>query len=66
MKINDALKGIEIYTSNEEKRLLKELSRARFFNSFSEKDQYTIECMVKKSLVIKTLGNNPRVIANEL
>jgi hypothetical protein len=66
MKINELISNFEVYTSNEEKRVLKELTHVRSLNSFSERDQFTIESLIRKSLVIKVGDINPRVIANEL
>jgi hypothetical protein len=66
MKINELIKEFEVYTSNEEKRMLEQLTSVRSLNSFSERDQFTIESLIRKSLVIKVGDINPRVIANEL
>jgi hypothetical protein len=66
MKINELIKEFEVYTSNEEKRMLEQLTHVRPLNSFSERDQFTIEGLIRKSLVIKIGETNPRVIANEL
>ena len=66
MKINELIKDFEVYTSNEEKRMLEQLTHARPLHSFSERDQFTIESLIRKSLVIKIGDTNPRVIANEL
>lgn len=65
MKINELIKNFEIYTSNEEKAVLEKLGTAKSFMSFSERDQFTIEGMIRKSLVIKIGHENPYVIANE-
>ena len=66
MKINEWIKEFEVYTSNEEKRMLEQLTSVRSLSSFSERDQFTIESLIRKSLVIKVGDINPRVIANEL
>lgn len=66
MKINELIKEFEVYTSNEEKRMLEQLTSVRSLSSFSERDQFTIESLIRKSLVIKVGDINPRVIANEL
>ena len=66
MRINELIKEFEVYTSNEEKRMLEQLTHVRPLNSFSERDQFTIESLIRKSLVIKIGETNPRVIANEL
>jgi hypothetical protein len=65
MKINELIKDFEVYTSNEEKRMLEQLTHVRPLSSFSERDQFTIESLIRKSLVIKVGDINPRVIANE-
>ncbi len=66
MKLNELVKSFEIYTSNEEKTILKRLDYPQSLSSFSERDQFTIEGLIRKSLVIKIGDTNPRVIANEL
>jgi hypothetical protein len=65
MKVNEILRQFDIYMSNDEKKLIKELKNSRPLNSFSEHDQFTIESLIRKSLVIKIGDTNPRVIANE-
>lgn len=65
MKVNEILGQFDIYMSNDEKKLIKELKQSRPLNSFSEHDQFTIESLIRKSLVIKIGDTNPRVIANE-
>lgn len=66
MKLKDVLGEFEIYTSNEEDRVLEQLSYARPLSSFDERDQFTIEGLIRKSLVIKIGEINPKVIANDL
>lgn len=66
MKITELLNGFTIYTSKEEDAMLKKLASAVYLNSFSERDKFVIEGLIRKSLVIKIGNNNPRVIANEL
>jgi hypothetical protein len=65
MKVNEILGQFDIYMSNDEKKVIKELKNSRPLNSFSEHDQFTIESLIRKSLVIKIGDTNPRVIANE-
>ena len=65
MKVKEILGQFDIYMSNDEKKLIKELRHSRPLNSFSEHDQFTIESLIRKSLVIKIGDTNPRVIANE-
>lgn len=65
MKLNDILNQFEIYTSLEEERILGQLTYAKPLGAFSERDQFIIEGLIRKSLVIKIGDLNPRVIANE-
>jgi len=66
MKLNELVKTFDIYTTNEEQKMLEMLTYARPLVSFSEHEQFTIEGLIRKSLVIKIGETNPRVIANEL
>jgi len=66
MKLKDVLGEFEIYTSNEEDRVLEQLSYTRPLSSFDERDQFTIEGLIRKSLVIKIGETNPKVIANDI
>ena len=65
MKINEILTGFSIYTSLEEDAMLKRLTSVAYLNSFTEREQFIIEGLVRKSLVIKVGDTNPKVIANE-
>jgi hypothetical protein len=65
MKLNELVNSFEIFTSNEEKHLLERLQNPQYLSSFDERDRFTIEGMIRKSLVIKIGDINPRVIANE-
>ena len=65
MKINELLNGFTIYTSREEDAMLERLKTAIPLSSFNEHDQFIIEGMIRKSLIIKIGSNNPRVVANE-
>lgn len=66
MKLNELINSFEIYTSNEEKEVLKKLDYPQLLSSFAERDQFTIEGLIRKSLVIKIGDRDPKVIANEL
>jgi hypothetical protein len=66
MKINDILKEFDIYVSNAEREMLTKLHYPRPLSSFPEHEQFIIEGLIRKSLVIKIGDKNPRVIANEI
>ncbi len=65
MRLNELISGFEIFTSNEEKAMLKHLDNVTYLSSFSEREQVVIEQLIRKSLVIKIGTTNPKVIANE-
>jgi hypothetical protein len=65
MKINELLGEFTIYRSREEDAMLKRLTTPSYLTSFSERDQFIIEGLIRKSLVIKIGDVNPKVIANE-
>jgi hypothetical protein len=65
MKINELLNGFTIYTTREEDAMMERLKTAVPLSSFNEHDQFIIEGMIRKSLIIKIGSNNPRVVANE-
>jgi|688.fasta_scaffold1543113_2 hypothetical protein len=49
MKITD----LEIYTTNEEKKLLDKLQKPCYFETLSEREQHVSENLVRKSLLRK-------------
>jgi uncharacterized FlgJ-related protein len=52
--------------SNEEKTLLDKISKPCYVESFSEREQYVIESLIKKSLLSKVYyKGNTVVIPNE-
>lgn len=59
------LGDFSIYTTNEEARLLKHLKTPVKLKSLSDRDQFTIEGMIRKSLVTKVGMEDPTVVANE-
>lgn len=65
MKLNELVKTFEIYTSNEEKAMLDKLHYPRSLDSFSEHEQFVLEGLIRKSLVIKIGQTNIKVIKNE-
>lgn len=65
MRINELVGEFGIWTSAAEHNLLKRLSKPIPLNSLSEQDQFTIEGMIRKSLVTKIGQHNPKVVANE-
>jgi hypothetical protein len=64
MKVSEVLKRFTIFMTNEERDMLPRLRQLRPLKSFPEHDQFVIEGMIRKSLVIKIGEHNPKVVAN--
>jgi hypothetical protein len=65
MKINELITSFEVWTTNEERRLLKKLDKPVKLRSLSEEDQFKIASMIRKSLVTKVGFDDPSVVKNE-
>lgn len=64
MKIEE-LTSIGIWASNEEMKLLEKLKRPIRLSELTEHEQFRIQALIRKDLVIKTEGQYPTVVANE-
>ena len=65
MKVNDLISDFEIWTTNEETKLLEKLKTPVKLSALSEQDQFKVQAMIRKSLVTKIGHQDPRVVANE-
>ena len=66
MKINELISDFEIYVSNEESALLSRMQHTQPMESFTEREQFIIENMIRKSIVTKIIRNNQiMVVSNE-
>jgi len=66
MRVSDLIEGFGIYTTNEEGKLLTNMTEPRHLKSYSDHDRVVIENMIRKGLVVKIGHNhNPIVVANE-
>ncbi len=66
MKINELISDFEIYVSNEESALLNRMQHTQPMASFTEREQFIIENMIRKSIVTKIVKNNQiLVVSNE-
>lgn len=63
--LDKMLGEFEIWTTNEEKELLKKLSSPIKLAHLSEHEQFRVQAMIRKSLVTKIGMTNPMVVANE-
>lgn len=65
MKINELIDNFEIWTTNEEAKLLKKLKDPVKISQLGEHEQFQVQAMIRKSLVTKIGHNDPSVVANE-
>jgi hypothetical protein len=67
MKLNDLISSFSIAMSNEEKSVLDSLEGVRPLDSFTEREQFIIESLIRKSLVSKVQHKGSTlVMANDL
>lgn len=65
MKLNELIDSFEIWTTNEEKDLLKKLSKPIKLRNLNEHDQFRVQALIRKSLVTKIGTEDPFVVSNE-
>jgi len=58
MKLNEFVRGVEVWTSNEEKTMLAKITEPTILAGFKEREQAIIEGLIRKSLLIKVQGQN--------
>ena len=62
MKINELISTFSIYTSREEAELLERITQPAMLQSYSERDQFIINNLIRKSLVSKVVHNNDIIV----
>jgi len=67
MKINELLNKFTIQMSNEERDMLERMgTEIRTIHSFTERERFIIESLIRKALVSKVVKNGSMlVVANE-
>ena len=65
MKINELISSFEIWTTIEERELLKKLSKPTRLCNLNEHDQFRVQSLIRKSLVTKIGTKDPFVVSNE-
>jgi hypothetical protein len=67
VKLNELITEFTIATSNEEKEILSKIKGVMHLEVFSEREQFIIEGLIRKSLVSKVYDKGSTlVMANEL
>ena len=66
MKINELIQDFTIQCTNEERAVLKRCNDCRSLDSYSERDRFVIEGLIRKALVSKLIHDGTvMVVANE-
>lgn len=67
MKINELIKGFNVFTTNEERAILESMNDLTPLSSFNERERVIITDLVRKSLITKIVYNNQIMVKkNEL
>lgn len=67
MKINELISDFKVFMSNEEQEVLSKTKEIRTLKSFTQREQFIIENLIKKALVSKIDRNGTiLVLANDL
>lgn len=59
------LDGFSIWTTKEEEQLLEKLKKPVKLSSLNEQEQFRVQAMIRKSLIIKVGMLDPTIVANE-
>lgn len=62
MKLNELLKDFTIHTSNEEKALLDKIKSPCYIETFTEREKFVIESLIRKSLLSKAYYKGSMVV----
>jgi hypothetical protein len=60
MRLNELIRSFEIYTTNEEEKILEQINRPLPLDSFEGREQVVIQNLIRKSLISR-LSNNGHV-----
>lgn len=62
MKINELISTFSIFTSREESELLERITQPSMMLSYTEREQFIINNLIRKSLVSKVIHNNQIIV----
>jgi len=62
MKINELISTFSIFTSREEADLLERITQPSMLESYTEREQFIINNLIRKSLVSKVHHNNEIIV----
>jgi hypothetical protein len=58
MRINEFVRRVDVWTSQEERNLIEGITEPRVLTSFNEREQSIIDSLIRKSLLIKVQGKH--------
>lgn len=58
MKVNEFVKNLDVWTSQEEKKLLETINEPKILANFDEREKTIIDSLIRKSLLIKVQGKH--------
>lgn len=64
MKLNEVLSSIDVWTTEEEQRLLNSIKDPVTLSSLPERDQYLAQVLVRKGLLKKIGYYEPKIVKN--
>jgi hypothetical protein len=62
MKINELISTFSIFTSKEESELLERITQPSMLRTYTEREQFVINNLIRKSLVSKVIHNNEIIV----
>jgi hypothetical protein len=62
MKINELISTFSIFTSKEESELLERITQPAMMATYTEREQFVINNLIRKSLVSKVYHNNEIIV----
>lgn len=62
MKINELISTFSIFTSKEESELLERITQPAMMRTYTEREQFIINNLIRKSLVSKVIHNNEIIV----
>jgi hypothetical protein len=57
MKVNELINSFEIFITNEERSIYKNMNERAALVQFNEREQFIIQNLIRKSLVSKVISN---------
>jgi hypothetical protein len=62
MKINELISTFSIFTSKEEAELLERITQPAMLRTYTEREQFIINNLIRKSLVSKVVHKNEIIV----